>query len=58
MRSGDELLDWRDAVKRYAGACQYVLGGGDHGWEDIDGEIPSMLRFAGVAETRDSRQDS
>jgi predicted esterase YcpF (UPF0227 family) len=48
MRSGDELLDWRDAVQRYAGAWQFVAGGGDHGWEDIDEEIPSMLRFAGV----------
>ena len=48
MRSGDELLDWRDAVARYAGAWQYVLGGGDHGWEVIDDEIRSMLRFAGV----------
>jgi uncharacterized protein len=48
MRSGDELLDWREAVARYAGAWQYVLGGGNHGWEDIDDEIPSMLRFAGV----------
>ncbi len=48
MRSGDELLDWRDAVARYAGAWQYVLGGGDHGWEGIDDEIRSILRFAGV----------
>jgi predicted esterase YcpF (UPF0227 family) len=52
MRSGDELLDWRDAVARYAGAWQYVAGGGDHGWEDIDDEIPSMLRFAGVGSKR------
>jgi uncharacterized protein len=48
MRSGDELLDWRDAVRRYAGAWQYIAGGGDHGWEDIDAEIPSILRFAGA----------
>jgi predicted esterase YcpF (UPF0227 family) len=48
MRSGDELLDWREAVARYAGAWQYVLGGGNHGWEDIDDEIPSVLRIAGV----------
>ncbi len=48
MRSGDELLDWRESVRRYAGAYQYVAGGGDHGWEDIDPEIPSLLRFAGV----------
>ena len=49
MRAGDELLDWRDAVRQYAGAWQYVAGGGDHGWEDIDDEIPSILRFAGIA---------
>lgn len=48
MRSGDEVLDWRDAVARYAGAWQYVLGGGNHGWEAIDDEISSVLRFAGV----------
>jgi hypothetical protein len=46
MRSGDELLDWREAVRRYAGAWQFVAGGGDHGWEDIDPEIPSILHFA------------
>ena len=51
MRSGDELIDWREAVARYAGAWQYVAGGGNHGWEDIDDEIPSVLRFAGVART-------
>jgi predicted esterase YcpF (UPF0227 family) len=48
MRSGDELPDWREAVARYAGAWQFVAGGGDHGWEDIDDEIDSILRFAGV----------
>ena len=49
MRSGDELIDWREAAARYAGAWQYVLGGGNHGWEDIDDEIPSILHFAGAA---------
>ena len=49
MRSGDELLDWRKAVTRYAGGWQFIMGGGDHGWEDIDDEIPSILRFAGAA---------
>ncbi len=48
QRSGDELLDWHEAVAHYAGAWQSILGGGDHGWEDIDDEIPSMLRFAGA----------
>jgi len=48
VRAGDELLDWREAVARYAGAWQFVAGGGTHGWEDIDNEIPAMLRFAGL----------
>lgn len=48
QRSGDELLDWREAVAFYSGAAQYVAGGGDHGWVDFDEEIPSILRFAGV----------
>jgi predicted esterase YcpF (UPF0227 family) len=52
MRSGDELIDWREAVAHYAGAWQYVAGGGNHGWEDIDDEIPSVLRFAGVGSKR------
>jgi predicted esterase YcpF (UPF0227 family) len=48
VRAGDEVLDWRLAVTYYAGAHQYVLGGGDHGWTDFEAEIPAVLRFAGV----------
>ena len=49
VRTGDEVLNWRVAVAYYAGARQYVLGGGDHGWIEFDSEIPSVLGFAGVA---------
>jgi hypothetical protein len=49
LRSGDEVLPWRDAIAFYAGASQLVLGGGDHGWTDFAGEIPAVLRFAGCA---------
>lgn len=48
VRSGDEVLDWREAVALYGGAWQYVAGGGDHGWADFAGEVPAVLRFAGV----------
>jgi hypothetical protein len=47
VRTGDEVLDWRHAVAFYAGAFQYVAGGGDHGWTDFGGELASVLRFAG-----------
>jgi len=49
VRTGDEVLPWHDAVAFYAGAWQYVKGGGDHGWTDFDDEVPSVLRFAGSA---------
>ena len=48
VRTGDELLDWRVAAAFYGGAFQYVAGGGNHGWEDFDDEIASVLRFCGV----------
>ena len=46
-RTGDEVLDWREAVAFYGGAWQYLSGGGDHGWTDFDAEVPAVLRFAG-----------
>jgi predicted esterase YcpF (UPF0227 family) len=46
-RTGDEILDWREAAAFYAGAYQYIAGGGDHGWTDFGAEVASVLRFAG-----------
>jgi predicted esterase YcpF (UPF0227 family) len=48
VRTGDELLDWRHAVARYAGGWQSVEGGGDHGFTDFARHLPEVLRFAGV----------
>jgi predicted esterase YcpF (UPF0227 family) len=48
VEEGDETLDYRQAVARYAGARQTVLPGGDHSftrWEDYLDEI---LAFAGL----------
>ena len=47
VTSGDELLDWRKAVRFYSGAYQYLRGGGDHGWTDFEPEVAMVLRFAG-----------
>ena len=47
-RTGDEILDWRESVAFYAGAFQYIAGGGDHGWTDFHAEAASVLRFAGA----------
>jgi predicted esterase YcpF (UPF0227 family) len=45
VRTGDEILDWRVASSYYAGAFQFVAGGGDHGWEDFGDEVSTVLRF-------------
>ncbi|MEP6942625.1 MAG: YqiA/YcfP family alpha/beta fold hydrolase [Betaproteobacteria bacterium] len=49
VQTGDEVLDWREALARYAGAWQFIQGGGDHGFQDFTAQIPPLLRFAGVA---------
>jgi hypothetical protein len=51
VQSGDEVLDYRVAVAFYAGAWQFVQGGGDHAFHDFATQIPVILRFAGVDPT-------
>jgi hypothetical protein len=48
VQTGDEVLDYRAAVAFYAGAWQFVQGGGDHAFQDFAAQIPVILRFAGV----------
>ena len=48
VEEGDETLDYRQAVARYAGAKQTVLPGGDHSftrWEDY---LDAVLACAGL----------
>ena len=46
VQTGDEVLDYREAVAYYGGAWQYVQGGGDHAFQGFDAQIPAILRFA------------
>lgn len=48
LETEDEVLDYREAVAHYAGAWQYVRGGGDHAFQDYAAQLPAILRFAGV----------
>ena len=48
VQSGDETLDYRQAVAFYAGAYQFVQGGGDHAFADFAAVIPAILAFGGV----------
>jgi len=48
-QSGDEVLDWREALAYYGGAWQFVQGGGDHAFQGFEAQIPAILRFASGA---------
>lgn len=50
VQTGDEVLDYREAVAFYGGAWQYVQGGGDHAFQGFDAQIPAILRFATAGE--------
>ncbi len=47
VETGDEVLDYREAVAFYGGACQYVRGGGDHSFTEFAVQLPAILRFVG-----------
>lgn len=44
--TGDEVLDYRQAVERYAGCQQVVLEGGNHSFSRFPEYIPQILAFA------------
>jgi uncharacterized protein len=46
--TGDEVLDWREAVRFYAGARQTVLPGGDHGFSRWPDYLDVAIKFAGL----------
>jgi len=48
VETGDEVLDYRVAVRRYVGAKQIVVQGGDHSLASFPDHIPLILSFAGM----------
>ena len=46
VETGDEVLDYRHAVARYAGAEQRVVPGGDHSLQSFPEHLPRILEFA------------
>jgi len=49
VETGDEVLDYRLAVRKYLGARQVVVQGGDHSLMSFPEQIPLILKFAGMA---------
>ncbi len=46
VETGDEVLDYREAVAFYAGACQTVVRGGDHALTSFPEHIPDLVEWA------------
>jgi predicted esterase YcpF (UPF0227 family) len=45
--TADEVLDYRRAVQRYAGAEQVVIEGGDHSLRSFPEHLARIVQFAG-----------
>lgn len=49
VETGDEVLDYRFAVRKYVGAKQIVVQGGDHSLASFPEHLSLILNFAGMA---------
>lgn len=47
MAKGDEVLDWREMLARYAASQVRLLEGSDHGLTDFDQHIDAVFAFLG-----------
>ena len=48
LQTGDEVLDYRLAVSKYAGCRQVVQSGGSHEFSGFTDRLPEVLAFAGL----------
>ena len=51
VETGDEVLDYRAAVRKYKGAKQVVVQGGNHSLASFPEQIPLIMEFAGMDRT-------
>ncbi len=47
VETGDEVLDYRKSVQKYAGARQTVIEGGDHSFRHFADFLDPIIEFAG-----------
>ena len=48
LETGDELLDWREAVRKYEGARMVIRQGGDHTLQSFPEHLGRILAFAAM----------
>ncbi len=46
VETGDEVLDYREATRYYAGAFQTVVRGGDHSLSSFPEHVPDLVQWA------------
>lgn len=46
VQTGDETLDYREAVDKYAACARFVQPGGSHGFEHFEALIPALQAFS------------
>ena len=46
VETGDEVLDYREAIAFYAGACHTVVRGGDHSLVSFPEHVPDLVAWA------------
>lgn len=49
IAKGDEVLDWKEMIGRYAGAHIRLIEGSDHALSDFDDHLPAILDFLDLA---------
>jgi len=49
LETGDDILDWREAARKYEGARTVIRDGGDHTLQSFPEHLPRILAFAGIA---------
>lgn len=50
LETGDEVLDWREAARKYEGARTVIRNGGNHSLQSFQEHIPRISLFAGFAD--------
>lgn len=48
-QTGDEVLDYRQGVEKYAGCRQIVEPGGNHGFDGFERHLHTIFEFFGIA---------
>lgn len=48
LQSGDEVLDYKDALEKYAAVPSIVEEGGDHSFAGFDRHLETVLAFCGI----------